>query len=408
MRESFEVQSAFRSWAAQRASYVNYVISTIFSVLSTVGPREPGSPEERAAQEIFQDHLRQSCDSVSIEPFDVHPKSLMGWVVIDAFLLIASVFFYNFDFRLAAFLITTLAVVIFYFEFIRYRQFVDFLFPHKISANVVGIRKPRGEVRRRAVFNGHCDSNYEWWYNYLGGGHLLSFVVIAAIGGMVVSWIIQIACWSAYHGWFAIALILWLPFLFAVMFFTNWNVIAPGANDNLTGCLTALTVAKYLADNSITLENTEVQVVLTGCEESGLRGAKSWVKKHRDGIETAFFCFDTIRDLDSMAVYYRDMTGTVAHDMRVCSILKRAGALGGVDLGYRILFFGASDAAAISQGGVPAGTFAAMDPTPASYYHSRTDDCDNLEPRAIAHGLDIAMGALFIFDKEGLSGPIAE
>jgi hypothetical protein len=94
--------------------------------------------------------------------------------------------------------------------------------------------------------------------------------------------------------------------------------------------------------------------------------------------------------------------------MRVCSILKRAGALSGIDLDYRILFFGASDAAAVTQGGVPAGTFAAMDPTPASYYHARTDDCDNLEPKAIAHGLDVALGALFIFDKEGLSGPIVE
>jgi hypothetical protein len=49
-----------------------------------------------------------------------------------------------------------------------------------------------------------------------------------------------------------------------------------------------------------------------------------------------------------------------------------------------------------------------MDPTPASYYHARTDDCDNLEPKAIAHGLDVAIGALLIFDKEGLSGPIVE
>jgi hypothetical protein len=408
MAESAEVQTGFRAWLAKRDSYVSYVISTIFSVLSTVGPREPGSAQERAAQEIFQDHLRRTCDTVGLELFDVHPKGLMGWVVIDAFILISTTFFYNFDFRLTSFILTTLAVIIFYFEFMCYYQFVDFLFPKKVSANVIAVKKPRGEVKRRAIFNGHCDSNYEWWYNYLGGGHLLAFVVLAALGGMLVSWVIQIIFWSEFQNWFAILLIIWLPFFFAVMFFTNWNMIVPGANDNLTGCLTAMTVAKYLADNDVTFENTEVQIVLTGCEESGLRGAKAWVEKHRDGIETAFFCFDTIRDLDYMGVYYRDMTGTVANDMRVCSILKRAGSLAGIDLDYRILFFGASDAAAVTQGGLPAGTFAAMDPTPASYYHSRTDDCDNLESKAIAHGLDVAVGALLIFDSEGLSGPIVD
>jgi hypothetical protein len=296
----------------------------------------------------------------------------------------------------------------FYFEFMCYYQFIDIFCPQSVSANVIAVRKPTGEVKRRAIFNGHCDSNFEWWYNYLGGGHLCVLVVIVGIVGMIVTLIVHIVFWSSYQNWFSIVSIILLPFYFAMLFFTNWNLVVPGANDNLTGCLMGMSVVKYLQDHDITFENTEVQVVLTGSEESGLRGAKSWVKKHRDGIETAFFAFDTIRDLGDMAIYYRDMTGTVANDMRVCSILKRAGQLGGIDLGYRVVFFGSSDAAAVTQGGVPAAAFAAMDPTPASYYHTRRDDSDNMSPEVIGHGLDVAVGALLIFDQEGLSGPIID
>jgi hypothetical protein len=406
MGESEVVQSSFRRFVSQRDNYLNYIISTIFSVISIVGPREPGSAAERAAQNIFQDHLKRSCDSVGLELFDCHPHTLMGWVCVDAFGLIFAVFFYNYDFRLVSFVLTTLCMLFFVLEFVCYYEFLDPLFPKRVSANVIAVRKPRGDVKRRAIFNGHCDSNWEWWYNYLGGGHLLAFVVVMAIGGMVVFWLLQIVFWTKYRDWIGILEIFWLPFYFSVLFFTNWNRVVPGANDNLTGCLMALTVAKYLKDNEIRFENTEVQVVLTGCEESGLRGAKRWVQNHRDGIETAFFCFDTIRDFDYMGVYYRDLNGTVAHDMRVCSIMKRASQLAGWNIEYRILFFGSSDATAITQGGLPAATFAAMDPTPASYYHARTDDTDNMDPKTIKAGLDIAIGSLLIFDQDGLDGPI--
>ena len=201
-----------------------------------------------------------------------------------------------------------------------------------------------------------------------------------------------------------------LPFFVAMLWFTNWNAVVPGANDNLSGCMIACSVLKYLADNNIELENTEVQIVLTGCEEVGLRGAKAWTKAHaeeylNDGIDTAFFCFDTFRDLPHMAIYYRDMTGTVLHDSRVSDIMRRAGELAGLQLPYKVLYCGASDAAAVTQGGLPASTFAAMDPTPASWYHTRRDDLNNMEPKAIGHGIDVALGSLFIFDEEGLDGP---
>ncbi|OHT13562.1 putative aminopeptidase [Tritrichomonas foetus] len=402
---SKDYRSLFEQYKPQQNTYINYVVQMINYVIDTVGSREPGSPDEHAGQELMLNDLKNYCDSVDFEYFQVHPKALLGWVVIDAFLLIAATFFYNMNYRLISFFCSLASVVILFFEFILYWEFVDFLFPKKTSSNVVGIRKPTGEVKRRAIFNGHTDSNYEWWYNYLGGGHCLALVVVLGLAGAVISLILQIILYKEYTTWYATLQLCFLPAYAALLFFTNWNEVVPGANDNLTGSVAAMAVAKYLADNDIRFENTEVRVVLTGCEESGLRGSKAYVKAHPpDDIETAFFAFDTLRDLSDMAIYTRDLTGTVQHDLRVCNIMKRAGQLGGLDLPFRTLFFGASDAAAQSQGGIPAGLFAAMDPTPASYYHTRRDTQDNLEPIAIGHGLDVAVGSLFIFNEEGLSG----
>lgn len=404
--------SRFNAYRPQQADYVNYAIQMIMFIVSQVGPREPGSPAERRAAEFFMADLRNYASDGALvykEEFIVHPWAFESWVWIDSLLMIAAVFFYNFKLRILAFILTFMSAVFMITQFILYWEFIDPLFPGYTSQNVIAIRKPKGEVKRRAVFNGHIDSQYEWWYNYLLGGHGLAAVIVAGLVGVLGSLILQIVFCKEYKNWLALVFMGTLPIYAVTLWFVNWNIVVPGANDNLTGCLCATSVLKYLADNNIEFENTEVQVVLTGCEEAGLRGAKAWAKAHQDyltdGIETAFFCFDTIRDLPNMAVYYRDMTGTVKNDDRVTDIMRRAGELAGLQLPLKILFCGSSDAAAISQGGIPASLFAAMDPTPANYYHTRNDAIDDMEPQAMRHGIDVAIGSLFIFDEEGLGGP---
>ena len=103
-----------------------------------------------------------------------------------------------------------------------------------------------------------------------------------------------------------------------------------------------------------------------------------------------------------MAIYSRDMTGTVKNDIRVCRLMKKAGDNVGLDLPFKSVFFGSSDAAAISQAGIPGATFAAMDPTPARYYHTRLDTEDNLDLRTMEAGLDLSLETTYLFDQEGL------
>lgn len=403
-------RDAFNTYHQQQDIYINYAIQTLVYIVGAVGPRHPGSLAELNAQKIMLADLRNYCDTVTQEAFSFHPKAFMGFIPICSFLMILAVLCYNFNYRWISFICTSISLSLFIGEFLMYKEFCDFLFPTGNSANVIGVIHAAKEVKRVAIFNGHTDSMWQWSYNYIGGGHLLIFVIVGVLVGLFVFEILQIIFFKEYQNWISILQLVFLPFYVGIAYFTNFSICVEGANDNLTGCVTAMAVAKYLKDSNIRFDHTEVRIILTGCEEAGLRGAKRYAEAHpyaeqsKDGVEIAFFCFDTIRDLDSFAVYNKDMTGTVAHDMRVCEIMKRAALLGGLDIPYAVLFCGATDAAAMTQAGFPSGTVAALNPTPADYYHTVRDSIQNLEPRAVGHSIDIAMGSLFIFDEEGLNG----
>jgi metal-dependent amidase/aminoacylase/carboxypeptidase family protein len=123
---------------------------------------------------------------------------------------------------------------------------------------------------------------------------------------------------------------------------------------------------------------------------------------HQDGVETIFVGFDTIRELDFLDIYEKDMTGMVKNDRRVAELIQKAAKEVGYDVPIGTIALGSTDAAAMSQAKIPASSIVAMDPTPARYYHTRLDDADNLSAQAIDAGVKIALETVFLYDSEGI------
>ena len=398
------------NYASSLRMYTNYTVREIKKICKNIGPRLAGSEQEYEAHKYIAKEMETCCDKVEIESFKLAPEAFMSWVRIDGALIILAVLFAFLSLPVVSIVLTGIALMLLFCEFLMYWEFYDFLFPKKDSHNTIGVRKASGEAKQRIIFSGHVDSSHQWTYTKLGGSPLLFFVggygIVSMLYVLVSSILIVANAFSPevldILKYIQIACI---PGAIAVMFFVNFNITVEGANDNLTGTMASVAIMKYLEDNNIRFENTEVVAMAAGSEESGLRGSRAYVKRHMDELKelpTIFIGLETFRDYDSIAIYERDMTGTVKMDARVCSLMKKAGLESGLDIPYSSVYVGASDAAAVQKLGVPAVTLAAMDPGPPRYYHTVGDTADNMDLKTVEKCLDIALNTLFIYDEQGL------
>ncbi len=396
--------------------YTNFATRTIKKICTEIGPRPCGSEEELKAQQFMAAQVGDAADEVHTEEFTVHPDAFMGWMKIDAILLLLSVACFavgtlvdGLDFvRYISFGLAAVAAAFMFGEFLFYKEFIDFMFKKETSQNVYCVRKPTGEVKRRIIIGGHADSVYEWRFTHIGGAPALYISLISAAVGLAYMIIVGIVA-IATKGEFPVALayisFAFIPSFICLYLFQNKKMPVQGANDNLTGCMCAAAVMKYMGDNNLRFENTELWVLFSGGEEAGLRGAKAFAKAHKDeckDIETMYLALDTFRDDEDMFVYNRDMSGITKHDPRCCKLVQKAATYADRELKFSSIFCGASDAAAVTQAGIPSASLAAMNPGPPRYYHTRTDTWDNMNPRCVEKGIQIALESAYLFDEKGL------
>ncbi len=399
-----------------------YAVKGITKIVNKIGPRKPGSPEEHRAQQWFEKDMKNYCEETKIEDFTLHRQGFMGFIPFTVCCGVASVFLNWLVSSIAAFVLCVLAFIPLIFEFLMYKQFDDFLFPKQTSHNMIATRKPSGEVKKRFIMIGHSDSQFEWNINYLIGGlQAKLFVEIPAVVGLVIQTIFALVCIIVGKGgaanaianakWFFILFfvvsIIFIPFEISFIFFQSWTKSVPGASDNLSGCYVGMATIKALAEAGIRFENTELVMICSGSEEAGLRGSKAYSKAHEQelkDIPTAVVALDTFRDLETMAVYDRDLSGTLQHHKGVKELVHDACANCGFDVKYESIYIGGCDAAPFTQRKIPATGFAAMDPAPPRYYHTRLDNVENLRPEAIEAGINIMIEACCMFDKNGAEG----
>lgn len=396
-----------------------FCMKGITRICNEIGPRKPGSPEELKGQQLMANELKKYCDEVHLEDFTVHRQAFMGFIPFTVACAIASVFINAFVNPIIALVLVILGFIPLLLEFLMYKQFIDPLFIGHPSHNVIATRKASGETKKRFIVVGHADSQFEWTLNYLLGGVGMKLILIPAVVGLIADMIIAILSIvfagtngaleaEKAHGLMVAGFVIgcvFIPFQLAFLLFQSYTRSVPGASDNLSGCYVAMSVAKAMADTETRFENTDLVVICSGSEEAGLRGAKAYVKAHEKelkDIETCVVACDTFRDLETMAVYDRDMSGTVKHNWGAKHLVQTAGKNCGYDLHFESIYIGASDAAAFTQKGIPATGFAAMDPTPPRYYHTRLDNVENLREDAIAAGIEIMIEAACMYDKDGL------
>lgn len=402
--------------AQEREKSVSYICDEIKNVIVNFGDRDPGSEGENKALDYMAGQLGEMCDKVDRDTFKVAPHAFFGWTYFVAVFMTLAVPVYFLS-PVMVFVCIALSLVPMLFQFVLYAPFLDPLFDKRDSGNVMGTYSPSGEIKRRIIINGHSDAVYEWHWHYVGGYKMFLSSIILVILGVVYMFAIAVtACvMDGPFGmveesriWIGVAGIAFVPFFLAFWLFADTRKVVPGANDNLTACYMAIAAVKALKDNDIRLENTEVVALITGSEEAGLRGATAFAKQHPDyareeNVETVFITYETLRELEYLGIYNRDLNGTVKNDQAACDIYKKCAARHGMDLKFGSVFAGATDAAAFSKAGWRATSVAAMNPEVEKYYHTRLDNYDNLSPECLSKVFDITLEFIEEFDKNGFA-----
>ena len=386
-----------------------YMLKEITYICKNLGKRDPGSEGEKKACEYMAKVLKEDCgcERADVESFKENPGSFYGWIYITVSFVLASIVLFFFVPAVSIVLIA-LGLVLAVLQFGLYKKAVDWMFPEKTGHNVTAMKKCAGETKRRIFFNGHPDAAWEWPVNYKLGGVGFEAHALIGFGGAFYYLIISIlkvakvgnpdtltkcALWG----------LIFVPFLIGLYFMWNKKRVVDGANDNLSGCYMGISILKQLKDQGITLENTEVGVILSGSEEAGLRGAKAWAEAHKgefDDVPTVIVSYDTIHDPKYLMVNYRDLNGTVKTDKAASDMMMQAAK----DLDIHILkgmvppMGGATDPAAFAQAGYRATSITGLNHKLEDYYHTRRDTYDNMNLQGLADCYAVSVRALEMFD----------
>ncbi|MGC8739357.1 MAG: M28 family metallopeptidase [Candidatus Hydrogenedens sp.] len=390
------------------------IIQNIKNILEKFGPREPGSESEYKTQEYLAEELSKYTNSVVIEPFTVAPMGLLFFFPVTGIIVFFSSAILNHQ-PYIAFLGLVISLAIIWFQFGQYRKLLDPFLPKRQSNNVCARWSPSGKnITQRIILCGHADSAYEMRYNQWGRLYIKLAVVSMIISMLVLLFLSLLFSYEYFKGEelsFIPDSVQKFTFLFGIIYgliavsFIRFSRVVPGANDNLTGSVTAVEVLKWFSKHPLEIQNTEIVCLITGSEEAGLRGAMAFVENHKEELKnlpTVALSIDTLGDFAELGVIVRDLNGLLAHHRGVISLLYQAGLDCGIQLKPITVFLGSSDATAFTRAGIPASGLVAMDPGPAHYYHTRYDTADVLNEETLSTGFTILIQAVKNYDTYGL------
>ena len=396
-----------RELNADPGSAVSFALREITHICRDMKKRAPGSVGEREAAEYMAASLEKDCGctDVKVEAFKEHPASFYSYFYFSATLdtLCAFSFFIH---PWLSILFGCLAFALFLFHFVLYKKPIDPFFPEKESVNVTAVRRCSGVTARRVFLNGHIDAAWEFPLNYHFGGFVFEMPGVAALCGVLFYIGLSICTLCGAGMWIrtaALCGLCFIPFFVLVAFTYNPKRVVDGANDNLSGCYIGLAILREMEKRGITLEHTEVGVILTGSEEAGLRGSKAWAEAHKgeyEDVPTCIICFDTIHSPKHLAVNTKDLNSTVKSDPELCGLFLRAAEKAGVPCKKSTipLLGGATDSAAFTQGGFRSAGITGLSHSLEDYYHTRRDSYDHLNREGLENCIRAAVTLIDMLD----------
>lgn len=281
--------------------------------LEAFGHRGSGSEKERIAAEYAKRHLESCGIETAIQPFRC--QSSYGMRILLHLIVGCAGLGLLFWSPAVGLMLSLIALASFLPETSGIPVGLSNLLPGGLSQNVVGIVPAAEVTKRRLVVCAHIDTQQTGWiwntralkfftstFGILPGPFKAPLILLTLALSLQLL-VAVVLSWGFLDGVPIGFLVLTSGiYLVALILVGQWSIgkFVPGANDNATGVACAFALAeRWQAEKH---NNTELVILISGCEEPGLLGAASWVKQNRSAFSrtpTFFVNLDLVgcRDL---------------------------------------------------------------------------------------------------------------
>jgi Peptidase family M28 len=186
--------------------------------------------------------------------------------------------------------------------------------------------------------------------------------------------------------------------------------VVPGANDNLTGVVTLISVARALAQAP--LEGVRVLLVSTGSEESFSEGMAAFGRRHFPDLppeSTHVICLDTVGSPRLLMLEGEGMLGVREYPKQFLALVRNTAERLGIQMVPDLRFRNATDGLVALMAGYPTVMLGSVDeykfPT---NYHWPTDTAENVDYGTVADAARLCEAVIRRLAGESLDGEVAE
>lgn len=378
--------------------------------------RLAGTDSERRAANAMARRLRASGRRAEIEPIYVHPQAPVIWALHSFLAFAGSVL--SIEVPIAGFALVLAATTSFYFDLNTQHHFLRLLFFRRASQNVVS-RGENPNAPVKLILAAHLDAARTGLIFRKAARGLAR-----RLSGFLPFPHTRILFWSAAlllpmlgarmagvdtEGLAILQIVPTLILLISAFLLVDWRLsaVVPGANDNASGVATALSVAERLEQEPP--RNLDVWVLLTGGEECGMEGMRSFARTHKDELDpfkTIVLGIDSVGSGDVRWVVSEGLTISFEMDARInqlCEAIAEADREEGNRYRAAPLRHGfATDALAARVAGLRASAITCLEPgavTPANY-HSPTDTPGAIDAGALERAEAFSLELIRALDRD--------
>lgn len=400
-----KASETFERYEGKVRECCNYAVRSSKSFVDNGDPnkRQPGGKGELMLREQLTKDLQDFCDEVDEVNFYAKQKAYITSNLLTFIFMTASAAFgilailINMNFLLAAVICSILSLLAVFGLFGGTSKSVE-------DANVFARRKAKGEPTARVIFEANLDAPYKRNISR-GTAALLKFLAILGVL-LLLAWdVVELLIGYGTLNFANQDMIRYIAYplaifvIFPLILSRTVSVSSsfPGVADNLLGAYTACGAMRYMAEQDLRLDSTELCVLLTSSKEAKNAGAKAFVKDFKeelDSLDTTVLCFDSIYDPDSLNV--------VTKGRKASKLMDAAAANANVLVTDHAPKYHKGDFKVYDKAGLSVAQISSLPDEAPAFYRSENDDAELLNPNAV-HAVEgaikLALEAAYAVDQ---------